>query len=170
MATSDVSISSKTVYEWANGYRARIDATTAYKELERIRKKRDGELRPPDVLDAARSPRSKLHPAFNWDDESAAEKWRLHEATNLIISIRVVELQGDDKPSRAFVYAPATREPEETLETGGFYVTPKALLEDERLYLACLERARGLLKSFRTRYEFLTELKPVLRAIDELPD
>jgi len=170
MATSDVSVSSKTAYEWVKGYRARIDAETAYKELERIRSKHDGELHPAAVLEAARSTRSPLHPAFDWDDQHAAEQYRMAEASRMILCVRVIQIGDGNESVRAFVYAPTVDQHDDQPVAGGYYVTPRALLEDEQLYLATLERARRQLKSFRDRYKFLNELSNVFEVIDELPD
>jgi hypothetical protein len=170
MATLDVSVSSKTAYEWASGYHARIDAEIAYQELERIRSENDGELKPAAVLEAARSGKSPLHPAFDWDDQHAAEQWRMGEASRMILCLRVTQLDDGKESVRAFVYTPTMDHQEGQPETGGYYVTPRALLENEQLYLASLERARRQLKSIRDRYKFLKELRKVFEVIDELPD
>ncbi|MCX8016489.1 MAG: hypothetical protein N2690_01105 [Rhodocyclaceae bacterium] len=67
----------------------RIDADAAAKELERLARNHKA-LTPRIVIDAARNPASALHDAFDWDDSSAAEKWRLYQARELIRSVHVV--------------------------------------------------------------------------------
>jgi hypothetical protein len=47
-------------------------------------RERHGTLTPSIVLDEARDPDSPLHHRFEWDDGAAAEKWRLHQAGNLL--------------------------------------------------------------------------------------
>jgi len=49
---------------------------------------RDGRLLPADVVNAARPTNSPLHPHFDWDDSSAAEKYRLDQARTLIRSVQ----------------------------------------------------------------------------------
>ena len=49
-------------------------AEAVYEELLTL-----GEYTPQMVVDYARShPQSELYKCFDWNDESAAEKWRLH--------------------------------------------------------------------------------------------
>jgi len=60
-----------------------MNITQELKSLER-----DGKLYPADVVNAARSPSSPLHPYFDWDDSSAAEKYRLDQARALIRSVQ----------------------------------------------------------------------------------
>lgn len=55
------------------------------KELET-----DGELTPDAVLADAESVDSPLHGYFDWDDTSAAHKYRIDQARTLIRSVRVV--------------------------------------------------------------------------------
>lgn len=48
-----------------------------------------GELTPAVVLDRARDPEHPLHKRFDWDETQAAERWRLHQAGQLIRSVKV---------------------------------------------------------------------------------
>lgn len=49
-----------------------------------------GELTPALVVNVARDNRHPLHSRFNWNDTQAAEKWRQHQAHELIKSVRIV--------------------------------------------------------------------------------
>lgn len=66
-----------------------VDAQTAGQELDRIRR-RDGTIRPAVVVSESRPEEAPLHPVFEWRDEVAAEKYREHQATNLVKVVRVV--------------------------------------------------------------------------------
>jgi hypothetical protein len=67
-----------------NGYRIKgINAQTAGEELARIAQDR-GELKAPDVVDEARPQDALLHPAFEWNDQIAAELHRQDQARYLI--------------------------------------------------------------------------------------
>jgi hypothetical protein len=53
------------------------------------------ELRPQDVVDAARDPKHILHDQFTWDDAEAAERYRLMQARELLrIKIHVTIAPG----------------------------------------------------------------------------
>lgn len=58
-------------------------------ELERLSKSLRGHLTPRDVLDAAKAKQSPLHDIFEWDDSTAAERFRIFQARNLIRLIRI---------------------------------------------------------------------------------
>lgn len=66
-----------------------IDAQEAGEELERI-KQRDGTIVPEAVVDEARPEEAVLHPAFEWEDPVAAEKYRVIQARQLIKRVRVI--------------------------------------------------------------------------------
>ncbi|MBM4179857.1 MAG: hypothetical protein FJ211_11105 [Ignavibacteria bacterium] len=78
-----------TNYVFRNGARVSgIDAQTAGDELARIQD-HHGELTAPLVVDEARPDDAALHPAFEWDDEIAAELHRQHQARTLIRSVQI---------------------------------------------------------------------------------
>jgi flagellar basal body rod protein FlgC len=58
-------------------------------ELEKLTKKGRGVLTPRAVVEAARNPESALHDRFTWDDDKAADQWRLEQARQLIRSVTV---------------------------------------------------------------------------------
>jgi len=70
-----------------------------------------GRLDPKDVVDEARDPRSPLHKSFTWNDDEAAEQWRLQQARQLIRSIKIERVENTQEPRtvkfvRAFVHDP----------------------------------------------------------------
>lgn len=79
------------VYKWRDGFRAsgKVTPEVAGEELERIRIAHGG-LEPRVIVDAARVETNPLHPAFTWNDEAAAEAYRLHEARAMVRSLVVV--------------------------------------------------------------------------------
>lgn len=60
--------------------------------IERLQQLQDasGVITPDDVLADAVNPESPLHDQFDWDDSSAARKYRLDQARTLIRSVRLV--------------------------------------------------------------------------------
>ena len=75
--------------------------------LERLREEKNGRLKPPDVIEDARNRRSPMHPAFEWSDPLAAQKYRLDQARALIRCVQLVEVNGKGDeigtPRRAFI-------------------------------------------------------------------
>lgn len=50
---------------------------------------RSGRLTPEQVVDAARSPSSAIHECFEWDDSTAAEKYRVEQARDLLKRVKI---------------------------------------------------------------------------------
>lgn len=75
-----------------------VEVVAACVELERIASEHGGQLFTADVIDAARNKKNPLHPAFEWDDTVAAERFRTEQARKLIKSIRVVYEDRPDEP------------------------------------------------------------------------
>ena len=81
-----------------------VKAQTVGEQLEAIQQK-NGQITAHLVVDQARPISSPLHPIFQWDDEQAAEQYRLHQARNLIRSIEVVKPEGINEPVYVHVKA-----------------------------------------------------------------
>lgn len=155
-------MSGRIVYGWAPGRAtADLDPQKVGDELERIRG-RAGELTPTLVLDAARRKRSPLHPWFEWDDGSAAEKYRLWQARHLVTSVIVERVdEMESLPVRAFVSV--SREGSSTRE----YIPTLDAREDPFFRKQVLDRALDEALKWRRRYEDLAEFAGVVAAIDE---
>lgn len=93
-------------YKWrtAGGLnKPNISAEEAAKELEIIKTKSGGILTTEIVLEAAKNKNCKLHDLFDWDDSSAAKKWRMEQARVLLRSIHVeVISNGEQKDVRVY--------------------------------------------------------------------
>lgn len=148
------------IFEWKSDSRFPIGAQIAAERLHKIRDK-VGELTPRAVVDDAASPRSPLHPCFDWDDDSAADKYRLWQARKLMGSIVVAEFA--DAPvareTRAFVHVSA-----EVNE----YVPIEVAMTDEGMREEILAKARREIRLWKTRYAAYAEFADIVSAIDEL--
>lgn len=90
-------------YEWKlKSFAKGIDPDEAVKELERI-EGLFGSLTPENVIKASIDEGAILHPLFEWDNNKAAEQYRLQQARNLInnVEIRIVQ---DGQPRAISVY------------------------------------------------------------------
>lgn len=82
----------------------KIDPEMAGTELERIWKENGEMLMPKTVVAEARPAAAPLHPAFEWSDSVAAERYREHQARALIRAVVLIE---DSKPRQPlFIHVP----------------------------------------------------------------
>lgn len=123
--------------------------------------KRDGLIRPADVIDAARAEESPLHPLFTWDDCEAAHQYRLIEARNLL-RVYVVTPETQNEPVRALVSLTSDR-----VKPGGGYRELTQVLRDDELRAQLLHDALTQLRGVRRRYQSIQQLARVWTAIDE---
>jgi hypothetical protein len=131
--------------------------------LERLRQENKGRLHPGDVVEDAQNRRSPLHPAFEWEEAVAANKYRLDQARALIRSLQVVEVsnKGDEigKPRRAFISVHD--------KIGTSYRGLDEILDSSSLQMAVLQAAERDLKAFQDRYEELSEICDLIRVARE---
>jgi len=64
--------------------------------------KTDAGLTPDTLLDSARSEDSPIHSMFDWNDTTAAEKWRKEQARHIICDLVVKKVPAKE-PVRAYV-------------------------------------------------------------------
>lgn len=117
--------------------------------LEDIKTSTGGELRAKDVLDAARDKRHVLHKHFEWDDNVAAERYRLDQARGIIRVVRVWE-DDQEEPQRAFLSVPADK--------GTVYRSIEDVRSSRDLQIAVMKRANDDLDAFSRRYRELTDV------------
>lgn len=124
-----------------------------------------GEPVPPQVvLDDARPEGSPLHPFFEWDDGEAAERWRLHQARQLVnhLQIIVVGSNGEEE-TRAMHNLVIETDAGESVRG---YVTAKTIEADAGMRAKVIENAMNHLQQWKARYGQYSELYGVVEAID----
>lgn len=128
-------------------------------ELESL--KRDGKVRPVDVVEAARDEDSPLHGYFTWDDSEAANQYRLEEARRLLRVFVVTELRevGD---TRAYVSLTTDRRAE-----GGGYRILADVMDSEELSAQMLADAMADLARVQQKHRAIKRLAKVWESIDE---
>lgn len=150
------------VYKWKlNLYK--IDPQAAGEYLKQL-EDRDGAVIPSVLVEESQDKESLLYPCFGWDDNKAAEHYRIHQAKGVIRNI-VVVYQKEEKEEpvavRAFVHTC------EADETAPKYISIETALSDEILTNRLLESAIRDLNEFRGKYKNLVELSKVFHIIDE---
>lgn len=146
------------IYEWKIPGIYGVDAQTAGEELNRIYEQ-NGRLEPAKIVDESRSETAPLHSCFEWDNDKAAEKYREVQAANIVRAIVTVVDKDDGTADTARAFVTVETKNYEPLEVVCSCATKREIL---------LQKALGELNSFRKKYKTLTEIKPVLDAIDEL--
>jgi len=127
--------------------------------LEAIRKEAGGILRPEEVVAHAADPKSILHDCFEWDDDKAAQEYRLWQARQLIRVCVTVIPQKTSGEIRAYVSLRGDRE-----ARGGGYRALVDVLKDDDLREQLMAEALDDLNTFQVKYAELQELAPVFKA------
>jgi len=110
--------------------------TIVEKELTRIYE-RDGVITPTAVIEEATDPDSPLHDYFDWDNESAAYKWRIDQARRLIREVRIdngEEGKADISPP-VFVH----------VGTAGGYLPTAVVVKNEMLLSSAIRELKSKL-------------------------
>lgn len=130
--------------------------------IERLKEmaKENGDLlKPEDVLEEARNPKSPLHIRFEWDDTEAAEKYRMIQA-RAMVSICVEVAPGSNVPRKVFVSLKSDR------ANGGGYRTAVSVLSSGALQRQLLEDALEQMDYFRQKFHQLQQLSSVMKAME----
>ena len=115
---------------------------------------------PEEIVEKAKDEATELHKCFEWDDTKAAEKFRLHQARQIVCNLIVREVNDTQKEREIRVFY-------KTDNTDG-YKPITYIMRDEDEYQKLLSRAVSELKSFQKKYSTLKELEGVWEAINPL--
>ena len=107
-------------------------------------------ITPENLLNMARDPDNPLHPLFEWDNDVAAEKYRLHQARQIVSHIVFKEQVGEQEVERKMYFSltHAVREEEPERQ----YVSVRKVEQDEHLRNQVEEQAMRELRSFADKY------------------
>ena len=128
----------------------KADANECYREISSLE-----QITPKAILDIARDENSELHKCFEWDNDSAAEKYRTIQAGNVIRMLYIVPKNADAPPVRVL---------SRTSDT--VYQPTRTFVKNQNEYEDLLKRALSELESFRLKYKTLSELEQVFEQID----
>lgn len=151
----------ETVCSWV-GRKYPVAPEVVHEILSKIEQEQ-GEVTRQAFLDASRSENSPTHKLFQWDDEKAAELYRLDQSGRIINALHVeVIMKKGKEPKKVTAFVKVANS-----ETGGKYhnMVYAMSVPDERDFV--LSQAYAELKSFKRKYETYSELAAVISAIDE---
>lgn len=143
------------VYEFKAGAHIKANAQVAGEMCEKLAA--EGRLTAADLVEENRPETAPLHNAFEWNNEAAAENWRLHQARHIIGSLIVK--REEKEPVRAYF---------KIERTDTKYTHINAILKSEADTELLLKNALAELIAFRRKYNALKELVGVFNAIGEL--
>lgn len=112
-------------------FAAHVDPEHVLAGLEDVRLSHDGKLTPEDVVEAADTD-TRLHPAFEWDNEKAGHSFRLTQARAMIRS--VVIIRDEQAPRPAYLHV--------EIEQQRFYQHTDVLIERPDEFAAALRALR----------------------------
>lgn len=143
------------------------DSKIIASELTAIQKKQ-GVITPVSVVTKASEPDSPLHKYFNWDDQSAADAFRLWQARKLIASVWV-RATDDPKsqPVRAFVSLNLNEDDDDEPIANRGYVLTSSISTERDYQNQVLQYARDQLIGWRRRFGHYQEFFAVTKVIDK---
>jgi len=148
------------IYEWKPATCIKADPNVAAEVFDELTKTVG--LTPENLVNASAEEDAPLHNEFEWNDEKAAEKYRVHQAGHLIRSIVVKSVpdpEDEEKPVVVRAYMQAGTENYEPI---------RVISSDEEKRSILLDRALRELVWFKNKYSVLSELASVFTAIDAL--
>lgn len=132
-------------------------------ELERLEKRYNGRLSPHDVVREASNEKNPLHNFFDWNDETASDKWRVHQARLLLNSIKIrVQFEKGFKEYRKYLNV--------TIENGtgkikNYYMDSRTVLSDIDLRKQMITKAVKEAEYWQRAYNDYQELEDIFKSI-----
>jgi hypothetical protein len=131
--------------------------------LEKLADQCGGYLTPEEILSFARKKRNPLHDFFDWDDSSASEKWRLHQARNLL-HIRIKIIDNDNEHSiRQFHRIKINMDDSD--KEGLAYVPLEIICGKDEYLQQIIEKAHNELIRWGVKYDQYKKLKPAAKDV-----
>lgn len=133
------------------------DPEIVYREIQSI----GDSYTPQDILNYAREHEdSELYKCFDWDDTSAAEKWRKQTARFICCSLKVVEIREEKDPVAYRLI--------QTDKVDKAYKPVVFTVRNADEYSRLLKQAKAELAAFKNRYKSIVELESIIDEIDRI--
>lgn len=119
-----------------------------------------GDATPEQIVEKAKDETTELHKCFTWNNDEAAEQWRLHEARQLVLNIVVVNEESEDKREPVRCYFKTD------YDTG--YKPTEIIVRRADEYQKLLANALKELQTFEKKYKTISELAELFEIIERL--
>lgn len=144
-------------YQWKiNSLGRNVDPDEALNEIQKA-ETIFGKITPENVLKIAYSEDSALHTLFEWDDEKAAQNYRIQQARNIINNIEI-KVVSDDGPISIPVFEVVST------KTGNQYKHIEDLDFDERKYIR--ENTIRSINALKTKLKIYNDFNRVINHLD----
>lgn len=131
--------------------------------LNKIAERNNGTFKPIDVVEEARNKKNPLHEVFDWDNTTAAEKYRIEQARHLIQHIYVeVKYDHTKKDMRGWISVSETPN-EKKLNIK--YINVQRVMEEPDLRYQVVLGALEEAEYWRERWNQYNELSLVFNSI-----
>lgn len=147
------------VFTWSGPKRA-VSAEKVANHLQKL-EDQHGKVTRELFLDSARPEDSDMHPLFEWDDEKAAEKYRLQQASIIISSIRVTVVEEETKPVTVHPYV-------QTDTGSSVYINIDKAMSDEDERQKVIRRACAEMKWFISKYNAYVEFAELIDLMEKI--
>lgn len=134
-------------------------------ELNNIERAHNGVLKPEDIIEFARDPKTALHKEFEWDVEKAAYQHLLAQARR-IIQVRVTFIDSPVEPARRIK---VREHVSPRVNRGQGYIRREAVMDDPALRTDRLRETIQRLLAIKELEEF-PELQSIRNAVREAAD
>lgn len=138
-------------------------------EVATLLKKQGGSLQAEDIVRAAKFRGSPLNKHFQWDDERAAEKYRLAQARTVLKTVKaiVVTTLGEKKVPK-YVNVRRSEGVKNILKKRRGYIPLDVALYHDEPRDQILGYALNQVTLWKERYEIYKELAPIFNAIEKV--
>mgnify|MGYP001315454224 FL=1 len=154
-------------YVWRTGYLLnkenihKLNPQPIAERLEFLREENGGSIKPDDVIQDAKNPESPLATLFTNSVENDAYEYRLQIARMVINSVRVEVVNKETKAVDTEYAFISVRD----VDNSHKYVSLETVRNNVDIHSRVLEEAERRLNQWVNRYDTLTELAPVVKAI-----
>jgi len=149
-----------------SGFHLKTPVEMAYEEVERVRRLCGGDIDLQTLVDESAPVDALLHKEFEWRDDVAANKWRLHRGRKIT---QCFEVQIENKPpTRAYEAVFVPKESDESgAEARRVFRRIEDIMSDPVARDELLGQAIRDALAFKRRYGALQELAKVFAALDD---
>ena len=117
---------------------------------------KNGKVSPSELVESARSKKSPIHDAFEWDNLKAGDQFRLMQARTWIKKVEVIV---EERPER-LIHVPRVVEGSAGVSEG-FYKPVSMIVKSSDEYTAALEETMSRLSAAKESFRYLKTAKPL---------
>ena len=141
----------------------KVPAEVVGETMEKI-EARDGEVTKESFLEESRPEEAPTHVLFEWNDEVAAEKYRLHQSKTIINNLRIEIVTDEAEPKTVKAYINTA----ESQHQKARYINFENAICDDRTKGIMYRNALAELAAFKRKYKELKELDALFTEIDKV--